>query len=143
MLRNMVTRRFGGLVVCFHTARDPSDDEWREYVEAIRAVGGHTVRNFVCTDGGGPNAKQRKAALDAGGGDRGKVAVVSGNVVVRGVVTAFAWFGVTIAAFEPKRVEDALTFVRATQDERELIARFARETERDLGWLPEAGRALV
>jgi hypothetical protein len=85
-----------GYLVLLHREAPPTDDEWTAYLEGVRKqLAGATARvhAIVATDGGGPNANQRKqlAALLPKGEGTLLTHVFTTNVVVRGIVTAFHW----------------------------------------------------
>jgi hypothetical protein len=82
--------------VLLHSALQPSAAEWSAYVQAVEgtlpATKG-TLHVFVATDGGAPNAAQRKQLAEAF--DKSPrpalTHVFSTSAFVRGVVTAFSW----------------------------------------------------
>ncbi|HEX4352636.1 MAG TPA: hypothetical protein VHZ95_06980 [Polyangiales bacterium] len=82
--------------VLIHSADEPSVHEWNRYVDTVTLVMSSartSVHAFVATDGGGPNAAQRKALADAfefGLADAW-THVFTTSVFVRGIVTAFRW----------------------------------------------------
>jgi hypothetical protein len=83
-------------LVLLHTAEEPRLEEWREYVRAVQtALDGATERvyAFVATDGGGPNATQRRLLADVvmRGGVGAQTHVFTTDLFIRSVVTAFSW----------------------------------------------------
>jgi len=83
-------------LVLLHTAEEPRLEEWREYVRAVQTtLDGATERvyAFVATDGGSPNATQRRLLADVVmRGDVGaQTLVFTTDVFIRSVVTAFSW----------------------------------------------------
>jgi hypothetical protein len=101
----------GGLMVLVHTDRAPSDAEWDAYCnELTRYDVGH-LKSLVLTEGGGPDASQRKRvnALLAGRESRG--AVVSSNTLIRGIVIALSWFNSQIKSFTPNEIGAALAYL--------------------------------
>jgi hypothetical protein len=108
----MVHERSVDLFVVIHPNRPPSDDEWLAY---LRSWSGHDMsrmRTLVFTDGGGPNASQRKLATEALAGKESMTAVVSSSSMVRGVVTALSWFNPKIKAFSPEEAPRAFDYLR-------------------------------
>lgn len=82
--------------VLLHTAEEPRHEEWKAYVNAIQELltgADARVYAFVVTDGGSPNALQRRMLADVV--MRGKIGaqthVFTTNLLVRSVVTAFSW----------------------------------------------------
>jgi hypothetical protein len=83
-------------LLLLHGAQQPSATEWSAYVQAVESAlpsAKGTLHIFVATDGGAPNAAQRKQLAEAF--DRsappGLTHVFSTSAFVRGVVTAFSW----------------------------------------------------
>lgn len=83
-------------LVLLHSADQPTVAEWTGYVQEVEAAlpgARGTLHIFVATDGGAPNAAQRKQLAEAF--DRSSTPalthVFSTSAFVRGVVTAFSW----------------------------------------------------
>lgn len=79
-----------------HTKDPPDDAAWKSYLDAIAAAAGSVQQSIpliVVTDGGAPNAMQRRAWAAAV--ERARVPpfahIFSDDTFVRGVVTAFHW----------------------------------------------------
>jgi hypothetical protein len=110
------------LGVWLHTGDDPSPDEWsagcRVVVDFARENRGDFARfrALIVTDGGTPDALQRKELF--GGALRGhpvKTAVVTEavttNALKRGIATALAWMNPNCRVFEPTELAAALQHV--------------------------------
>jgi hypothetical protein len=83
-------------LVLLHSAEQPSAQEWSAYVQGVEAAlpsAKGTLHIFVATDGGAPNAAQRKQLAEAfdRSASPGLTHVFSTSAFVRGVVTAFSW----------------------------------------------------
>jgi hypothetical protein len=95
----------------------PDAAEWKAYIDEVIALGrslrenDRLVRILVVTDGGGPSSVQRTDFVEAMGDIKVRTAVLSSNVLVRGIVTVFNWFNVQNKIFAPKDVIGALEFV--------------------------------
>jgi len=94
-------------VVALHGRRKPESERWRNYVDVLRRsyrpeLGQITI--FVVTDGGGPDAAQRKelTALDQHGA--ALTHVFATDLVTRGIVTALHWLGISIVAHHPSEL---------------------------------------
>jgi hypothetical protein len=101
----------GVVVVVVQNATAPTDAEWDGYCAHIAA--GLRVTNasgLAITDGGGPSASQRGKVNDLLAGRQVRSAVVSDSRVIRGIVTALAWFNRETAAFSPATIDKALAF---------------------------------
>jgi hypothetical protein len=89
------TSPHGNYILLLHTAEHPATAEWREYVSAVQALLAEStamVRAFVATDGGSPNATQRRLLADAVmRGTQMHTHVFTSDLFIRSVVTAFSW----------------------------------------------------
>jgi len=85
----------GNCILLLHTAEAPATSEWRDYVSAVQALLADStamVRAFVATDGGSPNAIQRRLLADAVmRGTQMHTHVFATDLFIRSVVTAFSW----------------------------------------------------
>jgi hypothetical protein len=90
----------------------PTKEAWEEYVQTVletgRTVGGlGKVRLLAITDGGAPNAAQRKRVTELSGGTPPQASIITRSVIARGVVTAFSWLNFPIRTFAPERWREA------------------------------------
>jgi hypothetical protein len=108
---SMVHEVCGDLFVVIHPATPPTEDEWMDYLRSWRPLDMARMRTIVFTDGGGPNAAQRKLANEALAGKPSLTAVVSSSQVVRGMVTALSWFNPKIKAFGPEEALEAFHYL--------------------------------
>jgi hypothetical protein len=108
----------GRILVVVHDATHPSDSDWQIYLDALRAYQDVIAAQLIVTDGGSPNAAQRRASLEyARGRPVPATAVISGSVLVRGVVSALSWFMKDrIRAFARDEFDEACTFVGASDE---------------------------
>lgn len=108
----------GSTLVVVHDATHPSDSDWQIYLDAIRANQDVITAQLIVTDGGSPNAAQRRASLEyARGRPVPATAVISGSVLVRGVVSALSWFMKDrIRAFARDEFDEACEFVAASTE---------------------------
>jgi hypothetical protein len=111
MAGNILREEYGNLTVAAHIADSLPDEEWTEYVEALKrtqeAYG--SARELVLNlSRGGPNAAQRKYVAEQLDPRAIETAVLSGNFIVRGMVTALGWLRLsTIRAFPPEAYDQA------------------------------------
>jgi hypothetical protein len=114
----------GGLHVgiWLHTGSDPSTEEWtascRNVSEFAKRNGGDfsRFRAFMVTDGGTPDALQRKELFrDALGGYPARMSVITEAVVTsalkRGIATALTWMNPNFRVFEPSDLPLALDHI--------------------------------
>jgi hypothetical protein len=109
--------------VWLHTRTDPAADEWsascRGVAELAKAKGGGDLsrfRAFIVTDGGTPDALQRKELFqDALSGYPAKMSVVTEAVATsalkRGIATALGWMNPNFRVFEPTDLPLALDHI--------------------------------
>jgi hypothetical protein len=94
----MVYGECGGVLLCAHTADAPSMDEWEGYVEYCVRLPHSCNKTLVLTEGGGPNAAQRRLLQERYLGPQKarcseyRVAVMTDSALVRGIVKALNWF---------------------------------------------------
>jgi len=110
-MANMLWRLEGPILVCVNAAENPTDAEWTRYLDAGRAALPKCKGILVVTDGGGPNAMQRKQIDEMPEARDLPVAVVTASLAARGIVTAISWFGKAIKAFAPHQVPEALGYL--------------------------------
>jgi hypothetical protein len=126
-VKNSASKLVHNVGICIHNLRNPNKEEWDAFLAvtmAGRRAAGDDLSSFkqlVFTDGGGPNAAQRKAATDivrdAKNGVELKIAVVSRSLVARGIVTAFRWLGFPLRSFAPDELEEAFAFLEVSKAE--------------------------
>jgi serine/threonine-protein kinase len=110
--------RLGGLrlIVVLHSTKEPTNEEFGHYIELVRQFkeecGGDlsTLRTFVVTDGGAPNAEQRALMKRVHDGKPGLIAAVTdlSNPFLRGAVAAISWFNPKLSAVGVPQWRDAL-----------------------------------
>lgn len=114
---NLITRLVDDVILVVHSSRDPTDQEWADYLRVIRETATPQdrvplMRVLVVTAGGAPTRKQRRMHqstcrdLDT---TRTPLAVVTSSLHVKSVVTGFGLFGLNTRAFDP---EDAASGLR-------------------------------
>lgn len=118
---NMVTAVQGPLVIVLHTRIDPNAREWGDFMAKLRTVPPAKLRLFVVTDGGGPNAVQRKDINDHLGSEKAPMAVVSDNTMARLIGVAVGLFQSRIAVFPPHRLREAFAHIAADASEQRTI----------------------
>lgn len=124
-MADMRYRCDGRMIIVAHTNASPSDEEWSGYAREVAAVLSRSapeeVRTVVFTDGGGPNAEQRRMLTEIKGWNIVRVSVVSQSLAVRGIVTAFSWFNPKIKAFLPIAVGAAFRHLGLSPDEESRV----------------------
>ncbi len=126
-MKNASYKLVHGVVLAVNNMRNPNREEWDAYLEMVLAVkeelGGDCTkfRQLIFSDGGGPNAAQRKSVAALGRGlkdvDKIRVAIISRSVVARGIITAFRWLGFPLRSFAPDELDEAFAFFEVSKDE--------------------------
>lgn len=142
-MKNMATKLIGDVLIAVHTSSPPNEEEWQAYLKLVHHAGStkggdmSRIRSLVVTDGGGPNAAQRKELTEVLQKLRGwkdsPGAVVSASPVVRGIVTVLNWFNMSIKTFSPDRMEDAFQWLHISEDEAPRIMLEIRAMRSSLG----------
>lgn len=120
-VQDFVTTSKGEIMVVVHTSSPPSDAEWTAYLEGVGSSDLQTLRSVVFTDGGAPNSAQRKSLNDVLEGRQVPGIVISPSALVRGVVTALAWFNPGIKVYSPEQFDDAVTYLELSPAEIETV----------------------
>lgn len=120
-MKSMNFKVLDKVLVLVHTAENPNDEEWMSYVREIQRQGKDLLPQIVLTEGGRPNTVQRKALTDVLAGRSVKVAVLSEQAMVRGVVTAIGWFNKDIKAFSPSNLSPAMSYLGLSEAHRFVI----------------------
>ena len=85
----MVLELLGDLLLVVEDDNPPTDAEWNQELELIRAQKVKTI--LVRTQGGSPNALQRRQYAEATGKQRILVSVVTDSSVAVAVVSLIGW----------------------------------------------------
>jgi hypothetical protein len=133
-MNNMGFKIVDTLHVIVVGAKDPSPADWQEYIGAIRAeerkgIDVTRMRTLVFSDGGGPNAGQRKAASDLLNGRATPIAIVTGVAIMRGIITALRWFNPEVRAYAPTEVREALDYLKVPAQNFESLKTMARDLQ--------------
>jgi hypothetical protein len=110
--RSIFGDRWRDVIIVVHTADPPTDAEWDAMMTAYKPIldavqPGQMVRALVHTDGGGPNAKQRKRLADDLVGKKVVTAVFTRSLLAQAISTAIRWFNPHSAVFSPKDPDGA------------------------------------
>lgn len=147
-MKNMACKRVGNVVIVVHNKEPPDNESWSGYLDTVLATGRANgndltnVKQLVVTEGGGPNASQRKAvdaASNQMNGKKSPAAVVTGSPLVRGIVTVFNWFNLNLRVFAPEEFDKALQFLRIPSTEVPKILNEVRLLQAEVGSPPLGG----
>jgi hypothetical protein len=92
---------------------DYNEQEWLDYIRFVkRSLGDVIPRGLVIAGDAVPTARQRQQLNELLSAVQNlKVAVLSGSVVGRGIVTALSWFNSGYRAFPPYALDEALRYL--------------------------------
>lgn len=125
---SMAVRMIGNDIVFAHTERSPTDAEWNQGLDAFRnAPDPRTMRVFVYTAGGAPNAAQRARLNALLGGVQPPMAVMSTSPMARAAITAISWFNPKMKGFSPDEPDRALDHLGVTGEARTTLKRAMTE----------------
>jgi hypothetical protein len=105
------------LVIWLHSDIDPISERWTECIREMeslkRNVSGDLskIKALVVTDGGAPDAVQRRALMTETFGGQVKSAAITtvlSNPIKRGIATAILWLNPDFRAFAPNQFDLAL-----------------------------------
>lgn len=127
-------RFLGSLRILVVGERDPAPADWNAYVEAIQAeaergVSVGQMRTLVFSDGGGPNAAQRKVTSDLREGRSTPQAIVTVSGITRAAITALRLWNPHCRAFAPSDMSAALDFLGVPVIKLQQILRLGREIQ--------------
>jgi len=127
----------GRVLVVAHTKSAPGET-WNAFVRELSAHAATHWRSAPCilvfSDGGGPDAVQRKALLDAVPQIRNaRGAVLSSNALIRGITTAFSWFTKGFRVFAPSELRAAIAWLELDKAEETATAAIIVRLRRELG----------
>lgn len=103
----------GSFTLCIFVAVDApyANEEWNLYMDGLRKLADTPLRTIVLTDGGSPNAIQRKEMIDLFRGESPPTCIVSTSPLVRGMTTALGWFNPNIKAVSPEQLKEAFQYL--------------------------------
>jgi hypothetical protein len=114
----MTMCRLDRVLIAVNDEQPLTDGEWDTWISLCLERAGKDARALIETRGqGGPNAKQRKRLVELQQKVDIRFAIASDSLVVRGIVTAVAWLGVPLRAFEPDDYTAAAEFLELSASE--------------------------
>ncbi len=136
--RTMSHALVAGVVFVRHRSLAVSEHDWQRLLDDIASVAGQggTVRVLVKTDDAGPNPSQRNRLhlLVKSRNAKLIVAVMSGSLLIRGMVTALSWMRtLEIRSFGEVDYAPALEFLDARQLSIGLVLSTFAQIDRSLG----------
>ena len=137
-MERMGFRFLGGLHIIVVGERDPTPADWNAYVGAIhaeeqRGLLAAQTRTLVFSDGGGPNAAQRRIAREVRDERGSPRAIVTNRAFARAWITVKGLFTPHCRAFAPDEMDAVLEFLGIPGMKLQQILRLAREIQLGLG----------
>jgi hypothetical protein len=97
------------------------DDEWQAYCRDIahNMAADVAPRALVFSEGGAPDPRQGRQlqAATANVRDKVRVALITGSILARGILNAYALIEPGYRAFAPDRLDDAIAYLGLTAEE--------------------------
>lgn len=94
-------------ILMLHGREEPPSAEWNRYLDYLRSKNVTELGLLAFTDGGAPNAAQRRALNEVLQGRFFARAIVNDSVLVRGVIAAVSWFAPGVKPFRPNEWRQA------------------------------------
>ena len=118
-MKNMAHRLIDDVLVVVHSARMPTGEEWRRYMDfALRAADQQTelpfFRQLVMTDGGRPSVRQQLSTVRrvrGRGVEHVPVGVVSSKWAVRMIVRLARQNRMNVHVYTPERIAHAIAWL--------------------------------
>jgi hypothetical protein len=142
-LQHMLSRVVDGVFVEVHDRDEPTDNEWQRMLEAASLAfrSSQAMCALIVSDGGAPNALQRKQLAAIADFRDLPRAVVTPSAMVRGAAIAMSWLGHRVKGFAPDELAEALSFVGIPMDRRAALLECVASMKRELGWSQGASAA--
>ena len=132
-MKTMAFKVIDRLFVVVYGTANPSDQEWRAYLDVVSQHGVDRTVQLIATDGGRPTSSQEKELNALLAGRTVPVAVCTGSARVRGTVMAMSWFNREIKSFPAMAVREALDYLGLPASRTELILREIAKLRLELG----------
>lgn len=119
------------LVVSRESFESPRDEEWEEFLRVLRTRGEHfaSLKILVVTDGGGPNADQRKRLEAVLKGRAVRVAIVTDSAKSRFIASAVSLFNRDHRGFSKAEIQSAYGHLGLSPKERQMCEAALRELD--------------
>lgn len=133
--RNMACRRIGDSMIVLRENEDtPADEDWDAFLTMLVQDRERfpKLKILVLTEGGGPNAEQRKRLKIALDGRPVRVACVTDSVKVRFIASSVALLNRQIRTFAKSELAAAYTHLGMSAAEQKLAAAILEEMERQV-----------
>lgn len=121
--KRMAFKVIDRLFVVVYGTEEPTNEEWTSYLREIERQGVERTMQIIYTNGGGPNAVQRRYLEELLDGRVVPVAVLSDIASIRRMVMAMSWFNGKIRAFPTTDLARALAYLEIPTSRTELIGR--------------------
>ncbi len=138
-MANFVFEVVENTLVVVMNNESPLMPEWEAYLEACRVLDKKLNGDFdkaaalIFTDGGAPNAQQRRGMVEVLKGRPANSAVVSDSMMVRGPLAVLSIFNPALKVFAPKEWKQAATFARVPEARQMEHLQLALKLSRQIG----------
>lgn len=129
----MIWQFEGRLLVVVHSAANPSPLEWDRLLNETEVRGrGKDLRILIISYGGGPDVDQRKQLAKLMAAFPAPRAVMTASTLVRGIMSALAFFNPRMKAFPLHDLDAATQYLGLHTDERSTAERLRGTLESKL-----------
>jgi hypothetical protein len=111
-------------------ANAPAASDWDEMIEQFVIRRGEIRGLLVHSEGGAPNAVQRKRIRESIP-DMPKAALLTQSVMARAAMTAINLFTKSFDAFAPTDIDKALTYIKAPTEDWPALKKALEELKRE------------
>jgi hypothetical protein len=120
MKPTMVTRTIGAMIVLRENTETPLDQEWDAFLKLLveNKTRFPNLKVLVVTDGGGPNAAQRKRLEATLGGRSISVAVVTDSAKSRFIASMISFINRDHRGFGTREIAQAYEHLKLSTQER-------------------------
>lgn len=115
-----------------HRSLAPQDDEWEKVLDLFRDQDVKNIRTLVYTDGGAPNAAQRRRLMAVFGEAKPRIAILTSSAIARAAGTALSWFNPQFRIFGPEDLDGAFHHLGASADDRVVLKKNLMELRAEL-----------
>jgi hypothetical protein len=131
MLKSLAVETVGSMILLRENRHTPTNSDWDDFMRLLveNRENFPRLKILVVTDGGGPNADQRKRLEKALAGRPVRVAVVTDSTKVRFIVSSIALLNREIKTFSMNEMKDAHAHLSLTTAEQIQAAQVLQRLE--------------
>ena len=138
-MANLAFKRIGTILILVHNDKPPLEEEWARYLALLTSIDleikgdPSQASAVVFTDGGAPTSSQRLSLKKQLQGRDGRSAVITENIMVRGIIGIVGLFNKAIASFGPGDWKQAMNYAKVPERQHLEILQGAISLSREVG----------